>query len=176
MKKKKSSLAARIRLARTSDALALAGMRYAFRSEAGEPVESEAQFVKRCRAWMTKTIRPGNSWRFWIAEYEGRQVGNVSVQFIEKMPNPVAEPERHAYITNLYVIRELRGRQLGAKLLRTALTWCRRNEVDAVILWPSFRSQSLYLRNGFIRANQIFAYQPRLRAASPRRLNRSRAR
>jgi len=99
--------------------------------------------------------RNGNAWRCWLAESRGRFLGNIWVHLIEKIPNPVAEAERHAYITSFYVIPEMRGRQVGRKLLRTALTWCERNEVDATILWPSKRSRSLYLKYGFVRADDM---------------------
>ena len=147
--------AARIRLARPTDALSLARMRYAFRAEAGAATETEAYFVKRCRVWMAERIQAKNTWRCWIAERGARLLGNIWVQLIEKMPNPVAEPELHAYITNFYVIGKVRGKAIGTKLLHTAVTWCRRNRVDAIILWPAPRSRSLYLRHGFVRGHDI---------------------
>jgi GNAT superfamily N-acetyltransferase len=149
-------MAARIRPARPRDAFSLARMRYAFRAEANATAETEAHFIKRCHSWMKKQIHMKNAWRCWIAERGGRLLGNIWVQLIEKMPNPVAEPELHAYITNFYVIPEVRGRQVGGKLLRAAVNWCGRNKVDAIILWPSPASQSLYLRHGFTRGDDIF--------------------
>ena len=76
-------------------------------------------------------------------------MGHAWVQVIEKVPNPVAEPEWHAYITNCYVVPHARGRGLGSCLLKEVLAWCRASDVDAAVLWPSERSRSLYLRHGF---------------------------
>jgi GNAT superfamily N-acetyltransferase len=71
------------------------------------------------------------------------------VQLFEKIPNPVNEPEAHAYLTNFYVVPGMRGRGLGGKLLNKALLWCRAQGADAVILWATAESKSLYRRYGF---------------------------
>jgi predicted acetyltransferase len=76
-------------------------------------------------------------------------LGHVCVQLFEKIPNPVNERELHAYVSNCYVIPEMRNHGLGRRLLNKALSWCRARDVDAVILWPSRASKSLYRRCGF---------------------------
>lgn len=151
----------RIRVAKPDDFKLLAQQRYAFRSEIGRNQETESAFLKRCGTWMKKAVATRNTWRCWIAESRGRFFGNVCVQLIEKIPNPVSERERHAYITNLYVVPDARGKRIGTRLLRTALTWCRRNEVDAVLLWPSRRSRALYQRHSFAVSDDLFALRLR---------------
>ena len=138
-----------VRLATTRDARALAQLRYAFRSSTGAPCEGESEFVERCRQWMVERLREGGAWRCWVAEREGEPFGNLWAQLVEKIPNPVIEPERHAYITNFYVRDVERGRGAGSLLLSAALDWCRESDVHAVVLWPTERSRSLYLRHGF---------------------------
>jgi len=83
-------------------------------------------------------------------------LGHVCVQLFEKMPNPVNEAEAHGYLTNFYVVPEIRGRGLGRKLLNKALSWCRARGVDAVILWASPESKSLYRRCSFATSTEIF--------------------
>jgi GNAT superfamily N-acetyltransferase len=138
-----------IRLARFSDARELAQLRYDFRSRLGEVCEEEGEFVERCQLWMQQRLHEGSAWRCWVAEAEDRLTGNLWMQMIEKIPNPVIEPEAHAYITNFYILEEARGQGLGEKLLSTALNWAQAQHVHAVILWPTARSRSLYLRHGF---------------------------
>jgi GNAT superfamily N-acetyltransferase len=87
-------------------------------------------------------------WRCWVIDDGKQLLGHVCVQLFEKMPNPVNEPEAHAYLTNFYVVPEMRGRGLGRKLLNNALSWCRAQSVDAVILWATAESKSLYRRCG----------------------------
>ena len=145
-----------IRLATAPDALMLARLRYAFRSSLSPACESEEEFVERCRLWMQKHLGEDNRWRCWIAERDRRPVGNIWVQLIEKVPNPIVEPEHHAYVTNFYVREEERGKGIGSKLLAAALDWSKSQDVQAVILWPTEESRSLYLRHGFaVRADLL---------------------
>lgn len=148
--------AVRVRPATRADAPALARLRYEFRAALGPPVEPRERFVRRCTAWMRRRLAPGSRWRCWVAERDGAVVGSVWVQLVEKIPNPVRERERHAYLTSLYVRAAARG-GTGARLLAAALAWCRRRAVDTVVLWPTARSRSLYARHGFRPPRAILA-------------------
>jgi GNAT superfamily N-acetyltransferase len=145
-----------IRLATSGDWNALAEMRYRFRTELGSPTEPKSRFVRRCTSWMQKRFCSGSyPWRCWVVDDGKQLLGHVCVQLFEKMPNPVNEPEFHAYLTNFYVMPEIRGRGLGRKLLKTALSWCRARGVDAVVLWASPASKSLYRRCGFVTSSDL---------------------
>ena len=147
----------RIRLARSNDSNALAELRYQFRAEAGSAAETKSRFVRRCASWMKKRFRSGSRpWRCWVLDDGKRLLGNVCVQLFEKLPNPVKdEPEIHAYVTNFYVIPEMRSQGFGKRLLDKALSWCRAQETDAVILWATRESRSLYRRCGFAEPAEI---------------------
>ena len=158
-----------IRLAKSTDWPALAAMRYRFRAELGSTVESKSRFVRRCTSWMEERFDSSSSaWRCWVVD-DGRQLlGHVCVELFEKIPNPVNEPELHAYLTNLYVVPQERSRGLGRRLLNKALSWYRAQEVDAIILWASPGSRSLYRRCGLGQPADIFelrtaAHRPRSR-------------
>jgi len=138
-----------IRLATASDALMLARLRYVFRSSLGSTREGEEDFVQRCAPWMQGRLGEGSPWKCWIAERDQMPVGNLWLQIIEKIPNPIVEPEYHAYLTNFYVREEARGNGIGSLLLSAAMDWSRTHDVHAVILWPTEKSRSLYLRHGF---------------------------
>jgi GNAT superfamily N-acetyltransferase len=147
----------RIRLARSRDCSALAEMRYRFRAETGSVTETKSRFMLRCAPWMRKRFRSGSRpWRCWVAEDGKRLLGHVCVQLIEKMPNPVNEPELHAYLTNFYVVPEMRDHGLGKKLLNKALSWCRTRETDAVILWATVASRPVYRRCGLVQPTDMF--------------------
>jgi GNAT superfamily N-acetyltransferase len=146
-----------VRLARSGDWNALAEMRYRFRTELGSATESKSRFVRRCTSWMKKRFRAGSSaWRCWVVDDGNQLLGHVYVQLFEKIPNPVNEPEVHAYLTNFYVVPEMRGRGFGRKLLNKALSWCRARGADAVILWATPGSRSLYRRCGLVESADIF--------------------
>jgi GNAT superfamily N-acetyltransferase len=143
-------------------------MRYRFRAEVGSPTEVKSRFVRRCRSWMKKSFGSDpTAWRCWVIDDGKQLLGHVCVQLFEKMPNPVDEPEAHAYLTNFYVVPEMRGRGLGRKLLNKALSWCRAQGADAVILWATTESKSLYRRCGLLESADILE----LRGDTLRRCN-----
>lgn len=149
-----------IREATPADCDRLAALRYQFRSELEGSVENRNTFIQRCSAWMFHRLSA--DWKAWVAVRGGEIVGHVWLHLVEKLPNCNGEPELHAYITNLYVWPECRG-GVGSRLLAQALNWLQHKSVDAVILWPTPRSRTLYLRHGFRQPHDILE----LRAAGP---------
>ncbi len=146
-----------LRPATPADAARLAELRFGFRSAIGEPCEERDAFVARCTPWMASALA-GELWRCWVAVGDdGVIAGHLWLEIIPKIPNPVAEREAHAYITNVYLDPALRGHGLGERLMQTAMDWCRANGIDAVILWPTSRSRSLYQRHGFSVRDEILA-------------------
>ena len=148
----------RIRLARSDDFRALADLRFRFRTETGSGTETKSRFLRRCTSWMRKRFRSGSSpWRCWVLDDGKQLLGHVCVQLFEKIPNPVNdEPELHAYVTNFYVVPEMRSHGLGKRLLNKALSWCRAGGTDAIILWATPESKTLYRRCGFVEPADLF--------------------
>ncbi|GAB4451168.1 MAG: GNAT family N-acetyltransferase [Chloroflexi bacterium OHK40] len=139
---------ATIRPATPADAPQLAALRYRFRSELERPGEPELAFLARTTPWIaTRLAQP--QWRAWVAVADTALVGNLFLQLIEKIPNPVAEAESLAYITNVYVEPAYRGQGLGRALLEAALAACPPTLVDTIVLWPTRASVTLYRRAGF---------------------------
>ena len=144
-----------VRLASEADASRLARLRYEFRSEFHDAIEDDVSFVARCTAWMHERLATDGDWKCWIAESQQTVVGNVWVQLVEKIPNPIAESEHYVYLTNFYVREEHRGKGVGSMLLSAALAWSKSKNASAVILWPTERSKPLYSRNGFLQADNL---------------------
>lgn len=143
-----------IRAAVPGDAVILAELRWEFRAGRDAAVEAHDAFVERCAAWMRRELTEGKPWRAWVALRENRIIGQVWLDTLQKVPNPIAERERHAYLSNLYVQPTERG-AVGTRLLETAIAWADDNGVDRVVLWPSSRSVTLYLRHGFTRDGEV---------------------
>lgn len=144
-----------VRRATAEDAEAVAALRFEFRSSVEPATESASEFLVRCADWMKSRLRDGGPWHCWVAEDGGGILGHAWLELVEKVPNPVAEPERHAYLTNVYVRPQHRGQGWGDALVRAALGWCRSQEVDSVFLWPTEKSRTLYSRHGFAPSSEI---------------------
>ena len=163
-----------IRSASSADAGAMAELRWEFRTSRLPPAETHDVFVKRCAPWMRRELTNGNSWRAWVAVVDKAIVGQVWLNTVHKVPNPVAELETHGYISNLYVRPSARGgdtMSLAAapelarrRLLDAALKFAQSNGIDRVVLWPSPRSVTLYLRHGFSHGGEVME----LKVSKPR--------
>jgi GNAT superfamily N-acetyltransferase len=154
-----SCATAGLRRAVAADAPALAAMRHRFRTVdhpgRGRDFETAEAFAARCVPWMEAALG-SDAWRCWVIELpDGSLGGQLWLQTIAKIPNPTIELETLAYVTNVYVLPELRGRGLASALLDAALAWCRAHEVDQAILWPSPKSRPLYARHGFSASDAV---------------------
>jgi GNAT superfamily N-acetyltransferase len=139
----------RIRAAGPDDAVALARLRYEFRSSLAAACEPEEAFRARCGRWMAERLAHPHTWRCWLAERDGIVAGMIWMHPVEKLPNPVEEAEMHAYVTSFYVDPAARNGGVGSALLAACLRECEDIGVDAIILWPTPRSRGLYARHGF---------------------------
>jgi GNAT superfamily N-acetyltransferase len=104
---------------------------------------------------MRERLGDDSIWRVWICERNHEPMGAVWLQVVEKLPNPTAESELHAYISNFFVRPEFRNTGTGSLLLRAALDAAERLGVDSIFLWPSARSRSLYERHGFAVSDNV---------------------
>ena len=136
-----------IRPAAADDARRLAELRWEFRAGKDAPVEDRGEFLERCAEWMSHELKDGR-WRAWVAERDGEVVGQAWLQLLSKIPNPNGERARHAYISNVYVMPAARG-GVGTRLLNAAIEWASAQHVDRIVLWPTARSRSMYMRRGF---------------------------
>ena len=141
-----------IRLASADDADELARLRWDFRVEHGTPVtRTFEEFASEFRAFVTDALAGGAPWRAWVAHPDGRLVGCVWLQLVEKVPHPSrGRWERPlAYVTNVYVEPDLRDAGVGARLLDAAMTFAREQRMSEAVVWPTPRSVSFYRRAGF---------------------------
>lgn len=158
---------ASLRLARPDDYPLLAAMRYEFRAAMDEPDEDREVFEARMVRWLREHLGPTQpgpaepaagdlaaacpraAWMAWLALDGDEAIGMGFLHVMEKVPNPVPEPEQLGYVASLYVRPDRRGAGVGAALLDAALDECRTRGLDTIVLWPSARSRSLYERRGF---------------------------
>ena len=140
-----------IRRATVEDAAELARLRWDFRTEHGTSATwSYEEFLAAFQDFARDALG-GSAWRAWVAEADGRSVGCVWLQLVERVPHPgLRRWERPiAYVTSMYVEPSMRNAGLGRRLLDEAVAFSRAAEVDDVILFPTEASLAFYRRAGF---------------------------
>jgi GNAT superfamily N-acetyltransferase len=141
-----------IRPAVARDASDLARMRHALYSEHGPEREPLDEYIDRFAGFVHDALA-SDAWRVWVAELEGRVVGTMWLQLVERVPRP--GEDRGAlpigYLTNVFVEPDLRNGGLGSRMLEEIITWARARGVEELIVWPSERSGPFYARAGFSR-------------------------
>ncbi len=140
-----------VRPATGADAAELARLRWEFRREHGTPEAMTFETFAVGFAAFVEDVLGGDAWRAWVAEADGRAVGCVWLQLVERVPHPnLRRWERPiAYVTSMYVAPDRRGRGLGGRLLDAAVTHARERGAALAILWPTERSIPFYERAGF---------------------------
>ena len=113
-----------IRAATAADAGALAELRWEFRA-GREPPSKRTTRSSTLRGVDAPRARRHGAWRAWVAVDDRVIVGQVWLHTIQKIPNPIAEREQLAYLSNLYVRPSARG-GIGTRLLEAALDWAPR--------------------------------------------------
>ena len=69
---------------------------------------SRAGYDDDCRAFLLGAIA-GSRWHIWVAEIDGEIVAHAFVALIDKVPRPIRENARIAYLTNVYTRPGHRG-------------------------------------------------------------------
>jgi GNAT superfamily N-acetyltransferase len=87
----------------------------------------------------------------WVACAAGRLVGAMSVIVVRMVPKPSELDGRWGYLTNCYVLPEMRNSGVGDLLLSTIKTWAAELDLSLLIVWPSDRAFPFYERAGFDR-------------------------
>jgi GNAT superfamily N-acetyltransferase len=141
---------ATIRLARLEDVDELVGMRADFTFEDLQPSAATARpgYEQDCRAFLTEAIT-SRRWQIWVAEVDERLASHAFVALIDRVPRPIRENARIAYLTNVYTRPGFRGRGIGTAVLKRAQEAAREADVELMIVWPSDESVEFYEREGF---------------------------
>jgi GNAT superfamily N-acetyltransferase len=139
-----------IRLASKDDIEQLVEMRRDFTFEDVKSNEEIArpEYEDDCRAFLSEAISSGR-WHIWVAEMDGKIIAHNFLALIDKVPRPISENARIAYLTNVYTRPDFRGQGIGAELIRAAQADAREASVELVIVWPSDESVEFYKREGF---------------------------
>lgn len=144
-----------IRLAHTGDIEQLVEMRADFTFEDVGEGDSEIRsgYAADCRSFLADAITT-RRWQIWVAEADGRLVSHAFLALIDKVPRPIRENARIAYLTNVYTRPDWRGQGIGAETVRRAQAAAREADVELIIVWPSDESIGFYEREGFMKPDE----------------------
>jgi GNAT superfamily N-acetyltransferase len=141
-----------IRQASVEDLGALAALRRAWVEEqAGGPV-ADAGYEPAFAEWFAREHEQRVT---WLATAEGEPVGMLNMLVFSRMPRPGRPVSHWGYLANFFVLAAHRGTGLGARLLSTCVEHADTHDFVRIVLSPSERSRSLYLRAGFGAADSL---------------------
>jgi len=147
-----------IRRAQLSDVAQLVELRRDFTFEDYNAPE-RPEYEDECRAFLVEAIS-GSAWQIWVAEIDGRVVSHAYVALIDKVPRPIREARRIAYLTNVYTRPELRGQGVGSRVLEQAQQAAQAAGVELMFVWPSEESIDFYRRHGFASPGEPLVWEP----------------
>lgn len=141
-----------VRPASLNDAPELARLRWNASAE-DQPIGPEAfpRFLATFREFWLRAAESGR-WSVWVAEGDGRLIGSVWVERVDKVPRPWASPSEYGYVTNVYVEPAWRSCGIGGALVEEAVRQAREQGLEFLIVWPSEASVAFYERAGFRRS------------------------
>ena len=140
------------RLATEHDLPALADLRWRLQTD-DRPVSDRANYDRFVQEFVhLGTSEPRTNELFhWVATAEGHIVGAMSVILVRKVPSPRELNGRWGYLTNCYVLPDLRNQGVGESLLARIKSWATELELELLVVWPSDRAYPFYGRAGYLR-------------------------
>ena len=149
-----------IRLARDADSGQLVELRRDLTFEELPPEESQVRpdYEHDFHAFLDDALA-GGRWQIWVAEVDERIVAHAFVALVDKVPRPVRENRRIAYLTNVYTRPAFRRQGIGTELIRRVQEAAREADVELMLVWPSDGSVELYEREGFTASNEPLVWE-----------------
>jgi len=145
------------RLATKQDLAALADLRWRLHTN-DRPVDETERYSRFVEDFVRiGDADPRNGELFhWVASVDDRLVGVMSVILVRMVPKPGELDGRWGYLTNCYVIPEMRNRGVGGALLSKVKAWASDLKLRLLTVWPSDPAYAFYERAGFSRpADQL---------------------
>lgn len=138
----------RLRHATVDDAELIAGQRDAMFSDMGEHPQALAQAHAGSVVWHRQKLTDGGYLGLLI-EHEGRVIAGAGVLWNSMPPNPQTASFTRAYVMNVYVAPEHRGKALARALMQAVHAECRRRGVGIVTLTASDAGRPTYEKLGY---------------------------
>jgi GNAT superfamily N-acetyltransferase len=98
-------------------------------------------FMAACRSELTVTPEQLRSWRFWVAEADGRLAGMIAL----------GDAADHAEVEDFFVAPEAQGEGIGRALLEALRAECRARGLNRIEVDADPNAEAIYARLGFQR-------------------------
>jgi GNAT superfamily N-acetyltransferase len=92
----------------------------------------------------------------YLATYAGSVVGGCAVSFCIGYPSGRNPSGKFAYLFNMYVEPEYRGKGIATLLLKHITQLCREKGVEKMTLHDTKMSKGIYIKEGFVKSENYY--------------------
>src|SRR5580704_18484456 len=89
------------------------------------------------RAWLRRKMDEGEYLAWFAMGAEETVMGGAGVWLMDWPPHMIGGGRWRGNIVNVYTEREYRRRGIARELIKAAMGWCEKNEVETVVLHAS---------------------------------------
>lgn len=112
------------------------------------------------RVWLRRKMEVEEYLAWFVVAEDTSIAAGLGLWLMDWPPHMVAGGRWRGNILNVYTEPAHRRRGMARALMRTALEWCKANEVGAVILHASSEGRALYESMGFGPTNEMRLIPP----------------
>ncbi|MEO6815981.1 MAG: GNAT family N-acetyltransferase [Edaphobacter sp.] len=146
------------RLATEADAELISEQRCRMFADSGQGDEVRLKEVdENFVPWVRERLSDGR-YVGWLTAEDGRVVAGAGMLWMDFPPHWMDPEPVRAYLLNVYVEPEFRGRGLARELLEMAMNDAKQRGIKVVSLHASTFGKPLYERNGFNSTNEMILW------------------
>jgi GNAT superfamily N-acetyltransferase len=133
----------------------VAHRRSMFRDMGHSDAAAMDRMAERCKPWLLEKMKSGEYLAWLAVDAEGTIAAGAGLWLMDWIPHMIGKSARRGNIINVYTEQKFRRLGLARRLMATALTWCRENGIDTIILHASAEGRALYESMGFSATNEM---------------------
>jgi GNAT superfamily N-acetyltransferase len=108
-----------------------------------------AALESKTRSWIDERLANRRLVGFVAKTLDGRVAGSGCLWIRDVQPRPTSSRLETPYLLSMYTEKEFRKKGVARKIVQFALTWCREQGYDRVLLHASEEGKPLYESLGF---------------------------
>jgi GNAT superfamily N-acetyltransferase len=111
--------------------------------------------ASKFRPWLLEHLKCGDYLAWLVSAPDGSIAAGAGLWLMDWPPHMIGQGARRGNILNVYTHANFRRRGLARELMTAALSWCRENRVDTIILHASPSGRAIYEALGFKQTNEM---------------------